>query len=177
VTERGKDDRLEGVIVRRIWMCSKLDREKLRAIWYDLHFLPSSPPFRSIGPRVLIHSVSCVCRNDCEGSDTGSLDVDAFVKAMWRIDEELRKARLNPSSFGPNSGYGSLSEETAQENRFDLKVITLKLCYMDDICPSIPKLRARSAERCGCGFNLDTPLSFSGSLGGSLALNYCLFAL
>ena len=50
-----------------------------------------------------------VCRDDCEGSDTGSLDVDAFVKAMWRIDEELRKARLNPSSFGPNSGCGSPS--------------------------------------------------------------------
>jgi len=37
--ERGKGDRLDGVIVRRIWMCSKLDREKLRVIWYDLHFL------------------------------------------------------------------------------------------------------------------------------------------
>jgi len=34
VTERVKDGRLEGVIIRRIWMCSKLDREKLRAIWY-----------------------------------------------------------------------------------------------------------------------------------------------
>ncbi|KAF9792168.1 hypothetical protein BJ322DRAFT_18328 [Thelephora terrestris] len=80
VTERGKDDRLEGVVVKRIWMCSNLDREKLRMIW-----------------------------NDCEGSDTGSLEVDAFVKAMWRIDEELRKARLNPSSFSPNSGNGSIS--------------------------------------------------------------------
>ena len=39
VTERGKDDLLEGVVVRRIWMCSKLDREKLRVIWYDPHFL------------------------------------------------------------------------------------------------------------------------------------------
>jgi len=38
VVERGRDDRLEGVIVRRIWICSKLDREKLRAIWYDLPF-------------------------------------------------------------------------------------------------------------------------------------------
>jgi len=37
--ERGKGDRLNGVIVRRIWMCSKLDREKLRVIWYDLRFL------------------------------------------------------------------------------------------------------------------------------------------
>lgn len=80
VMERGKDDRLEGIIVKQIWMCSNLDREKLRAIW-----------------------------GECEGSDRGSLDVDAFVRAMWRIDEELRKARLSPSSFGPNSGYGSLS--------------------------------------------------------------------
>jgi len=87
MTERGKDDRLEGAVVRRIWVCSKLDQEKLRTIW-----------------------------NDCEGSDTGSLDVDAFVKATWRIDEELRKARLNPSSFSPNSGYGSLSRR--QPRRF-----------------------------------------------------------
>ena len=28
-------DRLEGVVVRRIWMCSNLDREKLRSIWCD----------------------------------------------------------------------------------------------------------------------------------------------
>lgn len=80
VMERGKGVRLEGAVVRRIWMCSNLDREKLRAIW-----------------------------NDCEGSDTGSLNVDAFVKGMWRIDEELRKARLNPSSLGPSSAYGSIS--------------------------------------------------------------------
>ena len=57
-TERGKDDRLEGVIVRRIWMCSKLDREKLGVIWYDLHpfFLPR---FRYIAPRLLTYSVLC----------------------------------------------------------------------------------------------------------------------
>jgi hypothetical protein len=36
MTERGKDDRLDAVVVRRIWICSKMDREKLRAIWYDL---------------------------------------------------------------------------------------------------------------------------------------------
>ena len=45
VIERGKDDRLEGVIVRRIWTSSQLDREKLRAIWYDLH--PLVPRFAS----------------------------------------------------------------------------------------------------------------------------------
>lgn len=47
MTERGKDDRLEGVIVKRIWVCSKLDREKLKAIWYDSFILLVSL-FRSI---------------------------------------------------------------------------------------------------------------------------------
>ena len=42
--DRGKEDRLEGVIVKRIWMCSKLDREKLRTIWCDLLLLLVSPP-------------------------------------------------------------------------------------------------------------------------------------
>ena len=108
VIERGKDIRLEGIVVRRIWMCSNLGREKLRAIWYELASLHFSVPFHpSVGADMYFFSTTC--RNDCEGSDTGSLNVDAFVKAMWRIDEELRKARLNPSSLGPNSGYGSLS--------------------------------------------------------------------
>jgi len=48
--ERGKDDRLEGVVVRKIWMCSKLDREKLRAIWYDLHSLPLLLPYFVLSP-------------------------------------------------------------------------------------------------------------------------------
>ena len=61
VMERGKDDRLEGVIVRRIWMCSNLDREKLRAIWYDLHFLLPPLPFHSVTLRVLIHLCFVLC--------------------------------------------------------------------------------------------------------------------
>ena len=102
VTERGMDDRLEGVVIRRIWTCSKLDREKLRAIWYDsLLLLLPVPCFDllALSSDVLFR---IAYRNDCESSDTGSLSVDAFVKAMWRIDEELRKAKLNPSSFSPN---------------------------------------------------------------------------
>ena len=104
-TERGKDDRLEGVVVRRIWMCSNLDREKLKAIWYDLTCSPflfcffTPPDFDPFSH----------CRNDYGGCESGSLDVGTFVKAMWRIDEELRKARLNPPPFGPSSGYGSPS--------------------------------------------------------------------
>lgn len=103
--EWGKDDRLEGVVVRRIWMCSNLNREKLRAIWYDLVSILPFHIFSLSLPWVLM-PFFVVYRNDCEGSDSGSLDVDAFAKAMWRIDEELRKARLNPP---PHSGYGSLS--------------------------------------------------------------------
>ena len=60
MAERGKDDRLEGVIVRKIWMCSNLDREKLRAIWYDL---VSLLPFLFCCvtlPRILIRFSSCL---------------------------------------------------------------------------------------------------------------------
>ena len=49
-TERGKDDRLEGVVIRRIWMCSNLDRGKLRAIWYDSHFLLLPFPCFALSP-------------------------------------------------------------------------------------------------------------------------------
>lgn len=35
-----------------------------------------------------------VCRNDCDPQCTGFVDRDAFVRGMWRIDEELRRAQL-----------------------------------------------------------------------------------
>ncbi|KAG1877695.1 hypothetical protein DFJ58DRAFT_3515 [Suillus subalutaceus] len=61
----GAEERLGGRIVRLIWSASKLDRSKLRDIW-----------------------------NDCDPSSTGLLDREGFVKGMWRIDEELRRAQL-----------------------------------------------------------------------------------
>ncbi|KAG1778470.1 hypothetical protein EV702DRAFT_154270 [Suillus placidus] len=61
----GPEEKLVGRIVRLIWSASKLDRGKLRDIW-----------------------------NDCDPSSTGLLDREAFVKGMWRIDEELRRAQL-----------------------------------------------------------------------------------
>jgi hypothetical protein len=61
----GPEERLGGRIVRLVWSASKLDRGKLRDIW-----------------------------NDCDPSSTGLLDREAFVKGMWRIDEELRRAQL-----------------------------------------------------------------------------------
>jgi hypothetical protein len=61
----GPEERLGGRIVRLVWSASKLDRSKLRDIW-----------------------------NDCDPSLTGLLDREAFVKGMWQIDEELRRAQL-----------------------------------------------------------------------------------
>lgn len=56
-------ERLDGQFVKAIWRMSKLNREKLRNIW-----------------------------NECDPCKTGSLDKDEFVKGMWRVDEELRRA-------------------------------------------------------------------------------------
>ncbi|TFK54608.1 hypothetical protein OE88DRAFT_1653000 [Heliocybe sulcata] len=63
--EVGPEERLNGHVVRRIWLCSKLDKQKLRDLW-----------------------------SECDPNGTGGLDREAFVKGMWRIDEELRRAQL-----------------------------------------------------------------------------------
>jgi hypothetical protein len=65
----GKDDqRIDGLMVKTIWSCSKLERDVLRTIW-----------------------------NECDNEKLGSLDRDSFAVGMWRIDEELKKnaAKLN----------------------------------------------------------------------------------
>ncbi|KAF8136487.1 hypothetical protein EV363DRAFT_1294103 [Boletus edulis] len=59
------EEKLNGRIVKHVWSASRLDRQKLRNIW-----------------------------NDCDPQCTGSVDRDAFVRGMWRIDEELRRAQL-----------------------------------------------------------------------------------
>ncbi|KAI0822777.1 hypothetical protein BC628DRAFT_1387617 [Trametes gibbosa] len=64
--EVGAEERLEGRVIRAIWKLSRLKRETLRVIWME-----------------------------CDPAGTGSLDRDGFVKGMWRIDEELRKAQVN----------------------------------------------------------------------------------
>ncbi|KAI0373048.1 hypothetical protein BV20DRAFT_963538 [Pilatotrama ljubarskyi] len=60
------EERLDGAVVRAIWRLSRLKRETLRVIW-----------------------------TECDPAGTGSLDREAFVKGMWRIDEELRKAQMH----------------------------------------------------------------------------------
>ncbi|KZT27313.1 hypothetical protein NEOLEDRAFT_1130839 [Neolentinus lepideus HHB14362 ss-1] len=70
----GPEERLDGHVVRWIWLCSKLDKQKLKDLW-----------------------------SECDPNGAGSLDRDAFVKGMWRIDEELRRAQLlRQTSSGPS---------------------------------------------------------------------------
>jgi len=78
------DERLDGRIVKVIWCTSKLDKGKLRDIW-----------------------------NECDASSQGSLDRDSFVKGMWRIDEELRRAQAKApySSTAPLASYSFRSRQ------------------------------------------------------------------
>ncbi|KAI0707740.1 hypothetical protein C8Q76DRAFT_746093 [Earliella scabrosa] len=62
----GADERLDGETVREIWKLSRLERATLRVIWME-----------------------------CDPAGTGSLDRDGFVRGMWRIDDELRKAQMH----------------------------------------------------------------------------------
>ncbi|KAG9226564.1 hypothetical protein CCMSSC00406_0005769 [Pleurotus cornucopiae] len=64
-----REDRLEGCVVRLIWSKSRLDRDRLRGIWLE-----------------------------CDPTGSGSLTQDAFIRGMWRIDEELRRARIRSST-------------------------------------------------------------------------------
>lgn len=78
----GPEEKLSGKVVKAIWKCSKLERRKLRDIW-----------------------------KECDPDGTGSLDREAFVKGMWRIDEDLRKAQLvarNPSALRGTRGLPTL---------------------------------------------------------------------
>ncbi|KAL0946535.1 hypothetical protein HGRIS_012743 [Hohenbuehelia grisea] len=78
------DERLDGYVVRLIWQQSRLDRHKLRDIWLE-----------------------------CDPTNTGSLSREAFIKGMWRIDEELRRARIR-SSTASTSSLSSLSARHAK---------------------------------------------------------------
>ncbi|KAG8852150.1 hypothetical protein FRB91_006974 [Serendipita sp. 411] len=59
----GEDVRLNGKVVKSIWLCSKLPPSALRTIW-----------------------------DECDPSKQGSLDKQSFVNGMWRIDNELLSA-------------------------------------------------------------------------------------
>ncbi|KAJ7721562.1 hypothetical protein DFH07DRAFT_1007636 [Mycena maculata] len=59
---------LPGPVVCVLWARSRLPRPTLSAIW-----------------------------TECDPGRTGALDREAFVRGMWRIDEELRRAEVNRS--------------------------------------------------------------------------------
>ncbi|KAI0306297.1 hypothetical protein B0F90DRAFT_1688739 [Multifurca ochricompacta] len=65
LSERGSDSRLDGRLVRKIWLKSRLEPQRLRDIW-----------------------------NECDPEGMGSLDRDAFARGMARIDEELHRAQI-----------------------------------------------------------------------------------
>ncbi|KAJ6502180.1 hypothetical protein C8R45DRAFT_895491 [Mycena sanguinolenta] len=59
-------DTLPGPVIRVLWSRSRLPLPVLSAIW-----------------------------NECDLGRTGALDREAFVRGMWHIDEELRRAESN----------------------------------------------------------------------------------
>lgn len=91
----GSLDRLEGCFVKSIWVKSKLDRERLNDIW-------------SVRSMLLWHGSEYKFRNECDADRTGALDRDDFVSGMWRIDEELRRARTNAVKSASSSSLASL---------------------------------------------------------------------
>ncbi|KAH9930774.1 uncharacterized protein B0H18DRAFT_135254 [Fomitopsis serialis] len=55
-----------------------------------------------------------VCRSECDPAGTGSLDLEGFIRGMWRIDEELRRAQLR-SGLGLALGrHGSIASMTSR---------------------------------------------------------------
>ncbi|KIY50797.1 hypothetical protein FISHEDRAFT_71117 [Fistulina hepatica ATCC 64428] len=83
--QAGPNDRLDGCAVCLLWECSKLNRHKLSVIW-----------------------------NECDTDGRGSLDRAAFVKGMWRIDEELRRAHTVPM---PTSRTSSSTKSSSSQLR------------------------------------------------------------
>lgn len=51
------------------------------------------------------------CRDECDPIGHGALSLDAFVKGMWRIDEELRRAQAHAikSATSGSASYRSNS--------------------------------------------------------------------
>ncbi|KAJ7827503.1 hypothetical protein B0H14DRAFT_1230420 [Mycena olivaceomarginata] len=64
---------LAGPVVRVLWARSRLPMAVLSAIW-----------------------------TECDPARTGALDREAFVRGMWRIDEELRKAEAGRAAGNTN---------------------------------------------------------------------------
>jgi hypothetical protein len=91
LAEPGPEVRLDGRLVRAIWLKSRLEPQRLRGIWcvpLYLLFLETADVFT-------FFVLFCLFgRDECDPDGTGSLDREAFVRGMVRIDEELRRAQL-----------------------------------------------------------------------------------
>jgi hypothetical protein len=102
----GNEEQLDGCIIKTIWRRSRLDKARLAEIWYVGSFCSLYIHFSyclfhiSISPKYN--------RSECDPSNTGALDRDGFVKGMWRIDEELRRAQTQALKTGSTSSLGSL---------------------------------------------------------------------
>ncbi|KAJ3756899.1 hypothetical protein EV360DRAFT_27601, partial [Lentinula raphanica] len=70
-------NRLPGLVVRTIWIKSRLSKDKLGAIWLGL---------------------------ECDPYHTGWLDREAFIKGMWRIDTELKREELSKTGRARRNG-------------------------------------------------------------------------
>ncbi|KAF8798109.1 hypothetical protein BYT27DRAFT_7265219 [Phlegmacium glaucopus] len=83
----GPDEKLEGPIVRQIWKRSRLDNSRLAEIW-----------------------------NGCDLTGQGALGLEAFVKGMWRIDEELRRMQSQVIKAASNASLGSYRSNSHRSN-------------------------------------------------------------
>ncbi|KAI0032192.1 hypothetical protein K488DRAFT_70803 [Vararia minispora EC-137] len=71
------DARLAPAVVKRIWALSRLDKARLREIWDE-----------------------CLDPARAKEQKADGLDREAFARGMWRIDEELKRARAGAGARG-----------------------------------------------------------------------------
>lgn len=93
----GPDERLEGRIVKVLWKRSGLAKERLKEIWYV-----------SVLAVCLSYTYLVICRSECDVTYQGSLDREGFVRGMWRIDEELRRAQSQALKSASAVSLGSI---------------------------------------------------------------------
>ncbi|KAF9473772.1 hypothetical protein BDN70DRAFT_885538 [Pholiota conissans] len=99
----GPDERLEGALVQLIWRRSGLDKERLAEIW-----------------------------NECDITGQGALSLEAFVKGMWRIDEELRRAQAL-AIRNATSGSGASRRSVGQARHSTLSKLNFR--SVDNLSP------------------------------------------
>lgn len=94
-----RDARLEGSVVKMIWMKSRLEKSVLRTIWYGA-------PLPHTLELLLTYTLD---RMECDPTAKGSLDREAFALGMWRIDTELEKAleARRAAVLGNRARYGA----------------------------------------------------------------------